>query len=48
VGQRGGIVLFEAARTLLRDIRVGSQQELRARIELYLKVNEEPVVFKWK
>lgn len=37
------------ARTLLRDIRVGSKQELRARIELYLQeVNEEPVVFKWK
>lgn len=37
------------ARTLLRDIRVGSKQELRTRIELYLKeVNEEPVVFKWK
>lgn len=37
------------ARTLLRDIRVGSKQELRTRIELYLKeVNEEPVVFKGK
>jgi len=37
------------ARTLLRGIRVKSKQELRARIELYLKeVNEEPTVFKWK
>jgi transposase len=37
------------ARTLLRGIRVTSKQELRARIELYLKeVNEEPTVFKWK
>lgn len=36
-------------RTLLRGIRVQSKQELRARIELYLKeVNEEPTVFKWK
>ncbi len=37
------------ARTLLRGIRVASKQELRTRIELYLKeVNEEPAVFKWK
>ena len=37
------------ARTLLRGIRTTSKQELRARIELYLKeVNEEPTVFKWK
>jgi len=37
------------ARTLLRGIRVTSKQELRTRIELYLKeVNEEPTVFKWK
>lgn len=37
------------ARTLLRGIRVNSKQELRTRIELYLKeVSEEPVVFKWK
>ena len=37
------------ARTLLRGIRVGSKDELKARIELYLEeVNAEPVVFKWK
>ena len=37
------------AKTLLRGIRVGSADELKARIELYLKeVNETPVVFRWK
>jgi transposase len=37
------------ARTLLRGIRVASADELKARIELYLKeVNETPVVFRWK
>jgi len=37
------------ARTLLRNIRVSSKEELRARIELYLQeINQEPVVFKWK
>jgi transposase len=37
------------ARTLLRGIRVASVEELKARIELYLKeVNETPVVFRWK
>lgn len=37
------------ARALLRGLRVSCKEELRARIELYLKeVNEEPVVFKWK
>lgn len=37
------------AKTLLRGIRVASQDELKARIELYLQeVNEEPVVFRWK
>lgn len=37
------------AKTLLRGIRVASQDELKARIELYLReVNEEPVVFRWK
>jgi transposase len=37
------------ARTLLRGIRVASADELRARIELYLKeLNETPVVFRWK
>jgi hypothetical protein len=37
------------AKTLLRGIRVASADELKARIELYLKeVNEIPVVFRWK
>jgi transposase len=37
------------AKTLLRGIRVASSDELKMRIELYLKeVNETPVVFRWK
>ena len=37
------------AKTLLRGIRVASADELKARIELYLKeVNDTPVVFRWK
>ena len=37
------------AKTLLRGIRVASADELKARIELYLKeVNETPAVFRWK
>lgn len=37
------------AKTLLRGIRVASAEELKTRIELYLKeVNETPVVFRWK
>jgi transposase len=37
------------AKTLLRGIRVSSKEELKARIEMYLReVNEEPVVFRWK
>jgi transposase len=37
------------ARTLLRGIRVASADELKTRIELYLKeVNQTPVVFRWK
>ena len=37
------------AKTLLRGIRVASADELKARIELYLKeVNETPVIFRWK
>ena len=37
------------AKTLLRGIRVASADELKTRIELYLKeVNETPVVFRWK
>ena len=36
-------------KTLLRGIRVASAEELKTRIELYLKeVNETPVVFRWK
>jgi transposase len=37
------------AKTLLRGIRVKSKEELKTRIEIYLReVNEEPVVFRWK
>jgi len=37
------------AKTLLRGIRVASANELKARIDLYLKeVNEAPVVYRWK
>jgi transposase len=37
------------AKTLLRGIRVKSKEELKTRIEMYLReVNEEPVVFRWK
>jgi len=37
------------ARTLLRGIRVKSKDELKTRIEMYLReVNEEPVIFRWK
>jgi len=37
------------ARTLLRGIRVKSKEELKTRIEMYLReVNEEPVIFRWK
>jgi transposase len=37
------------AKTLLRGIRVASADELKTRIELYLKeVNETPVVYRWK
>jgi hypothetical protein len=37
------------ARTLLRAIRVKSKNELKTRIEMYLReVNQEPVVFRWK
>jgi len=37
------------AKTLLRGIRVASSDELKTRIELYLKeVNVTPVVFRWK
>ena len=37
------------AKTLLRGIRVKSKEELKTRLETYLReVNEEPVVFRWK
>lgn len=37
------------ARTLLRGIRVESKEELKARIEKWLKeINQDPVVFRWK
>jgi transposase len=37
------------AKTLLRGIRVKSKEELKTRIEIYLReVNEEPVVFRWR
>ncbi len=37
------------AKTLLRGIRVASAEELKTRIELYLReVNETPVVYRWK
>jgi DDE superfamily endonuclease len=37
------------ARTLLRGFRLKSKEELKTRIEMYLReVNEEPVVFRWK
>jgi len=37
------------AKTLLRGIRVASKEELKTRIQMYLReVNEDPVVFRWK
>jgi len=37
------------ARTLLRGIRVKSKEELKMRIEKWLKeINQDPVVFRWK
>ena len=37
------------AKTLLRGIRVASADELKARIDLYLKeINQAPVAFRWK
>lgn len=36
-------------RSFLRHIRVSSKDELKRRIELYLKeINENPVPFRWK
>ena len=43
------VFFSKLARTLLRGIRAGSPAELTARIERHLdRLNEEPVVFKWK
>jgi transposase len=37
------------AKTLLRGIRVASADELKERIDLYLKeINQAPVAFRWK
>ena len=37
------------AKTLLRGIRVSSSDELKSRIELYIReINEAPVIFRWK
>ena len=37
------------AKTLLRGIRVASVEELKARIDLYLKeINQTPIAFRWK
>ena len=37
------------AKTLLREIRVASAEELKARIDLYLKeIDEAPMIFRWK
>jgi transposase len=37
------------AKTMLREIRAASKEELKRRIELYIKeVNQTPVIFRWK
>ena len=42
-------VFDKMAKTLPRGIRVASADELKARIDHYLKeINEAPVVFRWK
>jgi hypothetical protein len=36
-------------RSFLRQIRVNSKDELKKRIELYLKeINQNPIPFRWK
>ncbi len=43
------VFFSKMTRAFLRGIRVNSLEELKARIEMYLKeVNAEPVVFRWK
>ena len=43
------VFFSKMTRSFLRGLRVGSKDELRARIEQYLEeVNLEPVVFRWK
>jgi transposase len=43
------VFFAKMANTMLRGIRVASKQQLIDRIEQYLaKVNEQPVVFRWK
>lgn len=43
------IFFSKMTRSFLRGIRVNSKQELKERIEKYVKeINEMPVVFKWK
>ncbi len=43
------IVLWQDGQDVAAGIRVSSKEELKTRIEVYLReVNEEPVVFRWK
>jgi len=43
------VFFAKMARTMLRGLRVKSQQELKERVEKYLtEVNETPVIFRWK
>jgi len=42
------ILFSKMTRTMLREIRVATKQELIDRIHLYFEeVNSEPVVFRW-
>ena len=43
------VFFSKVTRAFLRSLRVSSKNELRRRIELYLKeVNASPIVFRWK
>jgi len=43
------IMFSKMARTMLRDIRVTTKQELIDRIHLYFaEINSDPVIFRWK